>query len=166
MTPATGASYAWLVSSTAMVNHYYFYAVDEDFGPFFLKFCSYFPYIAKLWHQRARISEAAVDQAGHRVRAARQRHPELLGPRGDAAAGRRPGGRTRSTLLLRKWLARLPHPFEASDRQQGIRYDISMLQAEFARTEVFDRPVQGRVFFEEVLRARTSTWARHPTTCS
>ena len=46
--PATGATYAWLVSSTAMVNHFYFYAVDDDFGPFFLKFCSYFPYNAKL----------------------------------------------------------------------------------------------------------------------
>ena len=31
-----------------MVNHYYFYGVDEDFGPFFLKFCTYFPYNAKL----------------------------------------------------------------------------------------------------------------------
>ena len=40
--------YPWLVSSTAMVNHYYVYAVDDDFGPFFLKFCSYFPYNAKL----------------------------------------------------------------------------------------------------------------------
>ena len=29
--------------------------------------------------------------------------------------------------LLRKWLARLPHPFTAPDRQQGIRYDISIL---------------------------------------
>ena len=46
--PATGATYAWVVDSTAMVNHYYFYAVDDDFGPFFLKFCSYFPYNAKL----------------------------------------------------------------------------------------------------------------------
>ena len=46
--PATGGTYAWLVSSTAMVNHFYFYAVDDDFGPFFLKFCSYFPYNAKL----------------------------------------------------------------------------------------------------------------------
>jgi hypothetical protein len=26
-----------------MVNQYYIDAVDEDFGPFFLKFCSYFP---------------------------------------------------------------------------------------------------------------------------
>jgi hypothetical protein len=32
------------VKSTGMVNHYYFYAVDDDFGPFFIKFCSYFPY--------------------------------------------------------------------------------------------------------------------------
>ena len=54
--------------------------------------------------------------------------------------------------LLRKWLARLPHPFAAGDRAQGIRYAISVLQAEFARTDVFDRPVAGRVFFEEVLR--------------
>jgi hypothetical protein len=42
------ATYPWIVESTAMVNHYYFYCVDEDFGPIFLKFCSYFPYNAKL----------------------------------------------------------------------------------------------------------------------
>src|SRR5665811_1718314 len=43
-----GRSYPWIVKSTGMVNHYYFYAVDDDFGPFFIKFCSYFPYNAKL----------------------------------------------------------------------------------------------------------------------
>ena len=46
--PATGDTYPWLAASTAMVNQFYFYAVDDDFGPFFLKFCSYFPYNAKL----------------------------------------------------------------------------------------------------------------------
>ena len=46
--PRTGASYPWVVAGSAMVNHYYFYCVDADFGPFFLKFCSYFPYNAKL----------------------------------------------------------------------------------------------------------------------
>ena len=29
-----------IVKSTALVNHYYFYCVDESLGPFFLKFCS------------------------------------------------------------------------------------------------------------------------------
>ncbi len=46
--PGTGAPYPWLVRSTAMVNHFYGYAVDRDFGPFFLKFGTYFPYNAKL----------------------------------------------------------------------------------------------------------------------
>ena len=38
---AEGRSYPWIVKSTGMVNHFYFYCVDEDFGPFFIKFCSY-----------------------------------------------------------------------------------------------------------------------------
>ena len=38
----------WIAYSTAMVNAYYFYCLDEDFGPFFLKFGSLFPYPAKL----------------------------------------------------------------------------------------------------------------------
>ena len=46
--PTTGQPYPWIVRSTAMVNHYYIYAVDRDFGPFFLRVCSYFPYTAKL----------------------------------------------------------------------------------------------------------------------
>ena len=45
---ATGGSYAWLVRSSAFINHFYFYCVDDDFGPFFLKFGTYFPYTAKL----------------------------------------------------------------------------------------------------------------------
>ena len=66
--------------------------------------------------------------------------------------------------LLRKWLARLPRPFTAHDRAAGIRYDISVLQSEFALTQVFDRPVQGRVFFEEVLRENLDLAV--PTVCS
>jgi hypothetical protein len=38
--PITGVSYPWIVPSTAMVNHFSIYAVDEDFGPFFIKFAS------------------------------------------------------------------------------------------------------------------------------
>jgi hypothetical protein len=44
----TGGSYAWLVRSSAFINFFYFYCVDADFGPFFIKFSTYFPYTAKL----------------------------------------------------------------------------------------------------------------------
>jgi hypothetical protein len=43
----------------------------------------------------------------------------------------------------------LPHPFTGKDRQAGYRYQISILLAEFSLTQVLDRPVTGRVFFEE-----------------
>ena len=54
--------------------------------------------------------------------------------------------------LLRKWLRMLPHPFTAQDRRAGYLYDVSILQAEFSLTQVLDRPLTGRVFFEEVIR--------------
>ncbi|MGQ0833500.1 MAG: hypothetical protein ACT4O5_01040 [Gammaproteobacteria bacterium] len=54
--------------------------------------------------------------------------------------------------LLRKWLKRLPHLFTSKDRQAGYRYQLSILQAEFSHTQVLDQAVNGRVFFEEVIR--------------
>jgi hypothetical protein len=39
-----------------------------------------------------------------------------------------------------------------ADRKAGYRYDISIVQAEFSLTQVLDRPVLGRIFFEDVIR--------------
>ena len=149
--PRTGASYPWLVDSTAFVNHYYIYAVDDDFGPFFLKFCSYFSYNAKLCINGHEYLKQQLTKRGIAFEALDNGILHCDDPR---RMQRLADGLTakRVDALLRKWLARLPHPFAARDRQQGIRYDVSILQAEFARTEVLDRPAQGRVFFEEVLR--------------
>jgi hypothetical protein len=151
LNPATGCKYSWLVRSTAMVNHFYFYGIDDDFGPFFLKFGSYFPYTAKLCingHEYAKrqlakagIAFEALDN-GIRACADPKRLQELCA--GLSAA--------KINKLLRKWLERLPHPFTAADRRAGYRYDLSILQAEFSLTQVLDRPHSGRVFFEEVIR--------------
>jgi hypothetical protein len=59
---------------------------------------------------------------------------------------------SRIETFFRKWLARLPHPYGAQDRQAGYRYDLSILQAEFSLTQVWDRATYGRCFFEEVIR--------------
>jgi hypothetical protein len=58
----------------------------------------------------------------------------------------------RIEAFCRKWLRLLPHPFTAAVRRAGYRYDISVLQAEFSLTQMLDRPLAGRVFFEEVIR--------------
>jgi len=148
---AQGRSYPWIVRSTGMVNHFYFYCLDDDFGPFFLKFCSYFPYTAKLclnghhWAQRqaakAGIGFTAMDNAFAAVDDVEtlQAICDALGP-------------AHIYALLEKWLTRLPDPFTDADRAAGYRYQVSVLQAEFSLTQMLDAPVSGRVFFEHVIR--------------
>jgi hypothetical protein len=149
--PKTGASYAWLYRSTAMVNQYYFYAIDRDFGPFFLKFCSYFPYNAKLCINGHEYVKRQLDRRGIRHEALDN---GVLSCEDPATLQKICDGLSAEKIdaLFRKWLGRLPHPFTAKDRAAGIRYQLSILQAEFSLTQVLDRPVTGRVFFEEVIR--------------
>jgi hypothetical protein len=147
----TGATYPWIVDATAMVNHYYFYCVDEDFGPFFLKFCSYFPYTAKLCLNGNEYAKRQLAKQGIAFEALDNGIQSCADP---AALQAICDGLTAAKIdrLLRKWLRKLPHPFSRADRRAGYRYDLSILQAEFALTQVLDEPVVGRIFFEEVIR--------------
>jgi hypothetical protein len=149
--PKTGQPYPWIVRRSAMVNNYYIYAVDRDFGPFFLKFCSYFPFNAKLCLNGHEYAKRQLAQEGIAFEALdngilKCAEPERLQMicNGLSAA--------KIDALLRKWLRLLPHPFTRADRKAGYRYDISILQAEFSTTQVLDRPVHGRLFFEQVIR--------------
>jgi hypothetical protein len=151
MSPRTGTSFPWLYRSTVMCNQYYFYLVDEDFGPLFIKFSSYFPYTARVClngHEYAKrqlekagIAYEALDN-GIRCCADPPRLQQILDGLDEG----------RIETVVRKWFARLPHPFGPEDRVAGFRYELSILQAEFARTQVFDRPLAGRHLFEEVIR--------------
>ena len=40
------------------------YCVDEDFGPFFIKFCSYFPYDARLCINGHEYAKRQLDKRG------------------------------------------------------------------------------------------------------
>jgi hypothetical protein len=149
--PRTGQKYPWIVKSTAMVNHFYCYGIDDDFGPFFLKFCTYFPYNAKLCINGHEYAKRQLTKEGITFEALDNgvlscADPQRLQQLCDGLSG------AKIDALLRKWLARLPHPFTDQDRQAGYRYDVSILQAEFSLTQVLDRPRTGRIFFEEVIR--------------
>ena len=149
--PVTGLPYPWIVRSTAMVNHYYVYAVDRDFGPFFLKFCTYFPFNAKLCLNGHEYAKQQLARKGIAFEALDNgilscADPARLQQICDGLSADKIDG------LLRKWLRLLPHPFTGADRAAGYRYDISILQAEFSLTQVLDRPVHGRLFFEQVIR--------------
>ena len=147
----SGGTIPWIIYSTAMVNCYYFYCRDQDFGPFFLKFCSYFPYPAKLCLNGHEYLKCQLAQRGIAFEAMDN---GLLCCADLKAAQRISDGLsdTKINAFFRKWLARLPHPYSAQDRKAGYRYDLSVLQAEFSLTQVWDRATHGRCFFEEVIR--------------
>ena len=125
-------------------------AIDEDFGPFFLKFCTYFPYNAKLcingheYVKRQLAKEGIAFEAldnGVLTCANPQRLQQLCD--GLSAA--------KIDELLRKWLARLPHPFTPAT---ASRLPLRRVHpaSEFSLTQVLDRPLTGRIFFEQVIR--------------
>ncbi len=149
--PRTGAAYPWIVPGSAMVNQYYLYALDRDFGPFFLKFSSYFPYTGRLcfngheWLKRqAAHAGIALEPLENGVRSCAE--PRRLQRLAD--------GLTAEEIerFARKWLAILPRPLSAADRAAGYDYSLSVLQAEFSLTQVLDSSLSGRLFFEQVIR--------------
>jgi hypothetical protein len=71
--PTTRVAYPWIVTATAMVNCFYVYAVDEDFGPFFVKFGSYFPYTGRLCINGHEYAKTPGHQGPDRVHRAGQR---------------------------------------------------------------------------------------------
>jgi len=147
----TGQPYPWLTRGSVMCNHYYFYLVDEDFGPFFIKFASYFPYTARVClngHEYAKrqLAQEGIPfeplDNGIRSCADPARLQQILDELDEA----------KIQLLVDKWLRRLPDPFAAEDHAAGFNAELSILQAEFSRTQVFDRPQSGRYLFEVIIR--------------
>jgi hypothetical protein len=149
--PVTGATYPWLVPGSGVVNQYYFYCVDEEFGPVCVKFSGYFPYTgrlilngneyAKRQAAKAGIGFVPLDNAFAAVEDVAAVQAICDGLDEDTIAA-----------LAARLLAMLPYPFAAEDTAAGYRYELSVLQAEFSLTQVLDAPVTGRIFFDQVIR--------------
>jgi len=136
---------------SVFVKHYYFYVDDPEFGEAFIKVCTYAPWAIKIrlngheWAKRqlqhAPIAFEALDNGF--CQCANPQHLQQLcdqlGPEHIPA-------------FLNRWLQRLPFPLDASTRQAGYTPRLSIWQMEYSLTQVMDRPVHGREFFEEVIR--------------
>ncbi len=133
------------------VNHYYFYVHDRDWGPAFLKIGTYLPYPVKLclngheWVKqqlrRQRIRFESLDN-GFLTCA----NPSALQATCDALAA------ADVQAFFDRWSHRLPWPLLERDRAAGYDHRLALCQLEVSLTHVFDRPVQGRHFFEAVIR--------------
>jgi len=108
-----------------VVTQWYFYCYDRCAGPFFLKYCGYFPYQRQAVLQRQRVRQADGRARRDRLHCAGQRVRRLR-RRGRGAADlrflRRAGDRS----------ARRPVAGHPADHAAGYRYEISVVQAEFS----------------------------------
>ena len=136
---------------SVFVNHYYFYLQDDDFGPAFIKVCTYAPYAVKICLNGHEWAKRQLDKRGIAFEAldngifscedpqALQEICDQLGPEQIQA-------------FFDKWQARLPWRLTPEDREAGYHYRLSIWQVEFSRTQVFDDPVRGRQWFEAIIR--------------
>lgn len=133
------------------VNHYYFYVQDREWGPGFLKIGTYLPYPVKLclngheWVKqqlgRAGLAFESLDN-GFLACAAPKRLQTIADQLGPADV----------QGFFDRWSRRLPWPLTAADWGAGYTHRLAINQLEASLTQVFDRPVQGRHFFEAVIR--------------
>jgi hypothetical protein len=140
--------YRW---TTVCVNHYYVYFLDPEWGPGFLKICGYAPYTLKLCLNGHEWAKRQLGKQGLAYTALDNGFLTCADPTALQAICDRLAP-VDFLACLDRWLDRLPLPLTADDRTAGFRYQLSILQLEVSRTQVFDRPLRGREFFEEVIR--------------
>jgi hypothetical protein len=129
------------------VTAYYFYLVDEAFGPAFIKVCAYFPYPVKIWLNGHEYAKRQAMAAGITFTELDNGFATTEDP---ARLQRICDSLTSGTIRVfcERWWSRLPLPLTESDRAAGYWWNISMRQVEVSRTIVFDAPRHARGFFE------------------
>jgi hypothetical protein len=140
---------AWRRQSS-VPDHWYFYFADAEWGPAFLKICSYAPYPlwccanghewAKCQLAKARIGFEALDNGLRSVEDPDAAH---------RICARLGAGHLRG--LLARMMAVVPDPLSGHDRAAGFEWSFSIAQFEVSDTAVFDQPRRARAWFEAAI---------------
>lgn len=133
------------------VNHYYFYLQDAEWGPGFIKVCTYLPYPVRVclngheWVKQQLRREGIVFESLDNGFLSCE-DPVRLQAICDAL------GPDDVQSFFDRWVERLPWPLTPADRAAGFGHRLAIWQLEVSLTQIFDEPVQGRYFFEELIR--------------
>ena len=148
--PKPGQSRFAFVKGRRQCTVYYFYVLDADFGPGFIKIVSYFPYPAKVWVNGHEWLKRQADRAGLKIAALANGFASCDQPRRLQAIADRLGPR-QIQMFFDRWMRIIPTPLSGADRQGGFWWEMSMRQIETSRTLVFDDPRRARAFFEALV---------------
>ena len=132
------------------VSVFYVYVRDDDFGPGFVKICTYFPYPVKVWVNGHEWAKRQAAKEGLAFTSLANGFASADDPaRLQAICDRL--GPDQILAFFERWMAAIPTPLSGPDRAAGYWWELSMRQVEVSRTIVFDAPRRGRAFFESVV---------------
>jgi hypothetical protein len=132
------------------VSVFYVYIFDERMGPGFIKICTYFPYPVKVWVNGHEWAKRQALAAGIGFTGLSNGFASCDDPAALQEICDRFGPGT-VQVWFERWMAKLPLPLTAADRDAGFWWELSMRQIEVSRTLVFDGDVHARAFFEALL---------------
>jgi hypothetical protein len=139
------------VKEERRVGIYYFYVLDAEFGPGFIKICTYFPYPAKVWLNGHEWAKRQARREGLSFGELANGFSSCEDPQALQAICDRLGPRDIEDFFAR-WTAVIPTPFTDDDRRAGYFWELSMRQVEVSRTIAFDDPRRARSFFESLVQ--------------
>jgi hypothetical protein len=132
------------------VSVFYIYIWDTTMGPGFIKICTYFPYPIKVWVNGHEWAKRQAHAAGIGFTElsngfASCDEPAQLQAICDTFTA------DTVTVWFEHWMAKLPLPLTATDRDGGFWWQLSMRQIEVSRTLIFGDGCHARAFFEALL---------------
>jgi len=133
------------------VTYYYFYILDEEFGLFFIKVCTYFPFDIKVcfngheWAKQQLRKEGIQFEALHNgfLTCANPERLKVICHQLDVQ---------KIQALFDRWVEQLPWPISPQQRKAGYAHQLSIWQLELSRTQVFQDPEQGWALVEALIR--------------
>ena len=132
------------------VGAYYFYILDPEFGPAFIKICTYGPWSAKVWVNGHEWVKRQAAKAGIAFTAlsngfAACDQPERLQAICDSFSPEH------VQAFFDRWICQIPTPLSAEDRAAGYWWELSTRQVEVSRTLGSTTPRRARSFFEALV---------------
>jgi hypothetical protein len=134
-----------------LVNHYYFYLRDREYGEGFVRISSYVPFQTRIWLNAHGYLAAQLQRRGIPFLTA----DNCIVSVADPVALQRIAARFDARLveqIARRWLAGVPDPLTAAERAAGYPCRLSIYQAEFSENLVFRRTQVLNHVYEQLLR--------------
>lgn len=133
------------------VTHYYFYLLDEGFGMFFIKICTYFPFDVKVCFNGHEWAKQQLRKEGIGFEALSNGFLSCEDPaRLQKICYQLDAEKIQA--LFDHWVEQIPWPLSAEQRAAGYPHLLSIWQMEVSRTQVFRDPEQGWALVENLIR--------------